>query len=88
MNRSRFSGEPRSTYTDWTREALNATRKAPAWHKVGEGQRLFNRTMASQIRLGRVKALDPKRWEVRYTPTDDPQRVVLFIRDTSKDSAP
>jgi hypothetical protein len=85
---TRYPGEPRSTQTDWTRETLNAKRKAPAWHLVGEGRRTFQRSMAAQLRAGRVRAIDPAQWEIRYQPTDAPGRVTLYIRFTGKDHTP
>lgn len=85
---TRFPGEPQPTFTDWRREAVNAKRKAPRWHLVAEGRRTYSRTMASQIRLGRIAALQPQgAWEARYQATDQPGHFTLYIRFTGADSA-
>lgn len=82
MARSRF--EPPATFTDWEAEARNAQRKhrrePGRWHLVAEGRRTYSRTMAAQLRLGRIKALHAGEWEVRYVPTDTPGQVTLYIR--------
>lgn len=79
---SKFPGEPVPTFTDWRQEAVNAKRKAPAWHTVAQGRRFYSRTVASQIRLGRIPALQPGQWEVRYQATDVPGKYTLHIRYT------
>lgn len=82
MARSRF--EPPATFTDWEAEARNALRKhrrePGRWHLVAEGRRYYSRTVAAQLRAGRIKALAAGEWEVRYVATDDPQKFTLYIR--------
>lgn len=90
MTRSRF--EPQPTFTDWAAEARNAQRKHRAepgrWHLVAEGRRTYSRTVAAQIRAGRIAALDAGMWEVRYQATDAPGKFTLYIRPAQLTAAP
>lgn len=89
MGRPRF--EPPTTFTDWDAETRNARRKhrrePGRWHLVAEGRRFYSRTVAAQLRAGRVKALPAGQWEVRYVPTDTAGQYALYIRPTQDDGA-
>lgn len=78
--RGKFVGPTVPTaHTDWYQVARLARRGTGGhWYQVAG---LYGRAVAGHVRSGRIAAFRPAgAWEARYLPTDEPGRVVLYVR--------